>query len=76
MNIQGIAKKFSPKNSHVGEIKKNQEIREQLYKSRENIIKKTPKKDVMIMARDFNTKTGYEWEDFKRNKQERRLCHI
>lgn len=30
----------------------------------------------MIMARDFNTKTGYEWEDFKRNIQERRLCHI
>lgn len=30
-----------------------------------DIISKTPKRDLIVLAGDFNTKTGSRWQDFK-----------
>ena len=42
-------------------------MREQLYKIIKDIISKTPKRDLIVLAGDFNTKTGSRWQDFKGN---------
>ena len=45
----------------------NPELREDFYETIESIIDKTPKRDVIILAGDFNAKTGGGWNDFKDN---------
>ena len=45
----------------------NPELREDFYETIESIIDKTPKRDVIILAGNFNTKTGSGWNDFKDN---------
>ena len=45
----------------------NTEIREEFYETIENIIDKTPKRDVIILAGDFNAKTGSGWKEYKEN---------
>ena len=45
----------------------NPELRGELYETIESIIDKTPKRDAIILAGDFNAKTGSGWNEFREN---------
>ena len=45
----------------------NPELREEFYETIESIIDKTPKRDAIILAGDFNAKTGSGWNEFREN---------
>ena len=49
------------------EDRRNPELREEFYETIESIIDKTPKRDAIILAGDFNAKTGSGWNEFREN---------
>ena len=42
-------------------------MREEFYETIESIIDKTPKRDAIILAGDFNAKTDSGWNEFREN---------
>ena len=53
--------------SQVPPLGGNPELREEFYETIESIIDKTPKRDAIILAGDFNAKTGSGWNEFREN---------
>ena len=54
--------------AHTSEkTEKNPELREEFYEILEGTIDKVPKRDEVILAGDFNAKTGSGYNDFKDN---------
>ena len=54
--------------AHTSEkAEKNPELREDFYTTLESIIRKIPTRDEIIVAGDFNAKTGSGYKNFKEN---------
>ena len=53
--------------THHRKVRENTELREDFYETLDTIGSRTPKRDEIVLADDFNAKTGSGYKEFKDN---------
>ena len=55
--------------TYLTKVRRNNQLRDTFYETLENVLEKIPRRDVIVIAGDFNAKTGSGHKEFSEHRK-------